>query len=128
MRPFYFHLATRTGWEADEIGTPCATVEHAMIEAWRTACEMSVDLLRQGQSPSGHRFEVHDEAGDLVFELHFSDLLAGVNRPTGGDKPAWQLLRRRVEKTQQLQSEMSATLVRVRATVSETYDLLARVG
>jgi hypothetical protein len=126
MPRFYFHLATSKGWEADDIGTLCPSADHATIEAWRTACEMSVDMLRQGQPPAGHRFEVCDEAGALVFEMPFSHLLSAPAKPRGGQDSAWARLRETMATTERMRTEMSAALVSVQSTVATTFALLSQ--
>ena len=102
-----------------------SSVDHATIEAWRAACDMSIDSLRSGRSRPDYRFEVCDNAGHLIFELPFSDL-AGIRpeRPAGSDSPVQASLHRRMATTQTLQAEVLAAVIDVRSTLATTRALL----
>ncbi len=126
MPRFYFHLANPDAEETDEIGSLCPTADHAMIEAWRAAAEISTDLVRAGRSPAGYRFHVCDEAGRLVFELPFIDIMGGrPPRPGGVDVGLRTRLTETMGRSQRLQAELKASLTAIQETLSTTRALLA---
>ena len=126
MPHFYFHLATPTGREIDDIGSPCPTADHAMLEAWRAVFEICTDLIRAGRAPYGHRFEVCDAAGRLVFELPFSDVTgARAERPRGVPDVLKARLAVTIQRSRTLRAEVSAAMLDVQATLATTRALLA---
>jgi len=77
MRRFYFHLCGPNGFNRDEEGVEFETLEHAYLDLWKAAVEMSVDALRQHRDATRDRFELWDEQGKFLLELPFSEVMKG---------------------------------------------------
>ncbi len=91
--------------------------------------EISADLIRAGRAPDGHRFEVCDDTGRLVFELPFSDVLGTRSvRPTEAPDALHAQLTATVQRSRALRAEMNATLAEVKTTLRTTRRLLASRG
>ncbi len=84
MSRYFFHLWTRDGYEIDHIGTDMKDAEEACLEAFRSAREISMEMLRVGQLATRYRFDVVDCQGRLVHEVLFSEAMGQpvVNNPT----------------------------------------------
>src|SRR3569623_708404 len=97
-----------------------------MVDAWSAIGEINLDLLRQGRASTGHRFEVCDTEGRLVFELAFSDVLAPTKHRAALDQ---DVLRTRTKETlvrnERLRAEMAIALADLQAPVAATQALLA---
>lgn len=111
--------------EIDEIGSPCPSADHAILEASRAALEISLEHLRAGKLPREHRFEVCDTAGRLVFELPFSDLLsAHMARPTADHGAIQSRLADTLQRSRELQAEVAVAMTTVQTTLATTRALL----
>ena len=87
--------------------------------------EISADLARGGQTTAGHRFEVCDDAGRLVFELPFSDVTgARAERPRGVPDVLKARLAVTIQRSRTLRAEVSAAMLDVQATLATTRALL----
>ncbi len=124
MPQFFFHMATPAGRDEDDIGIFFPSAEHAMVEAWRAVPEITSELVRSGQSPASHRFEICDEAGALVFELPFNDVLGAPPAPSGAEVIQSKLAAT-IARSRTLQDEFKAVVADVQATLRTTRDLLA---
>ena len=97
-----------------------------MLEAWRAVFEICTDLIRAGRAPYGHRFEVCDAAGRLVFELPFSDVLsARPSRPIDAPDALRAQLAAVVRQSRTLQAQVTAAVADVQTTLETTRALLA---
>ena len=79
MPRYYFHLVSPEGVSADDMGSEFSDVEAAFLNAHEAAFEMSVEMLRERHDPSRHRFEIRDAAGQMLFDLPFSEVMRPSN-------------------------------------------------
>jgi hypothetical protein len=125
MPLYYFHLVSPGGREIDEIGSPCLSVDHAMVEAWRAAVEISIELLRGGRPAGDRGFEVCDELGRPVFELAFSDVLGvRAKKPERTSREIRASVAMTLGRNQALRSELAVALANVRTSLATTRALL----
>lgn len=75
MSRYYFHLWTRDGYEIDDTGVELEDAEAAYLEAFHSAREISIEMLRARRSAWRHRFDVVDSQGRLVHEVLFSEAM-----------------------------------------------------
>ena len=75
MARFYFHLSSGKDYERDEVGSEHADANQAYLEAFETAQQMSVDLIRGHNNPGRHRFDICDEEGRVVFQVPFTEIV-----------------------------------------------------
>lgn len=75
MARFYFHLATGEDYERDEVGSEHSSANEAYLEAFETAQQMAVDLIRERRNPGRHRFDICDEQGRVVFQVPFTEIV-----------------------------------------------------
>ena len=88
MPHFYFHLRTPAGWERDQDGLDFIGLEAAYLDACRTIPDMAADLVRRKHDPLPYGFEIADEAGQLLMEVPFSEVLASGHKPRQPIRPA----------------------------------------
>ncbi|MCB5205249.1 hypothetical protein LH464_22550 [Neorhizobium sp. T786] len=72
MPKFYFHIRTPLELDVDDIGTECASVEEARLQAVRAAREIICEWIREGNFVNGEVFEIVDEQGVLVARVPFA--------------------------------------------------------
>src|SRR6185436_407761 len=75
MARFFFHIWTGDGYEIDAIGLDLADSNHAYVEAYRAAQEISCEMIVARKFPAPYRFEVANEDGVKLFELEFAEVL-----------------------------------------------------
>ncbi|AWN37755.1 DUF6894 family protein [Methylobacterium radiodurans] len=80
MPVFYFDVRARGRLEADETGLELASAEAAYLEACAAIPGLTADLLRTGEHPCGYALVVADEAGRLLFEIPFHEILGRSRR------------------------------------------------
>jgi hypothetical protein len=86
MPVFFFDLCARGHLEADEAGLEFASAEAAYLEACAAIPGLTAELLRIGDNPKGYAFVVTDEAGRVLFEIPFHEIIhreiaSGRSRP-----------------------------------------------
>jgi hypothetical protein len=74
MARYYFHLVTGEDYERDEIGSEHADANEAYLEAFDSAQQLTLDLIRDRVNPGRHRFDVCDERGNIVFQVPFTEI------------------------------------------------------
>jgi hypothetical protein len=127
MPRFYFHLATPEGCERDEIGSELTGAEAAYLEARKAALEICGDIISQGGSPAGYRFEIRDSAGRLVQDLSFREVLtAPLMTPVQDTDVARTRLAASLARSRELQAELAAGFAEAYATLATTRALLKR--
>ncbi len=127
MPRYYFHLIDQHGRSADDEGADYPDLEHAYLEAWNTALEMSFEMLRLRADPHRHRFEIADAQGGVLADLTFNEVL----RPTGMDLPAAGVsiqgrTRRESDRGRRLAGELALEVQAARQTLKETRAVLER--
>ena len=73
---FFFHLRTADGVERDEVGVGLDSIEAAYLCVCETIPIAAAELLRAHQDPMACAFLIHDEAGRLLMEVPFTELVA----------------------------------------------------
>lgn len=74
MPKFYFHIRTPLELDVDEIGTECASVEEATLQAVRAAREIISEWIKEGSPVDGEVFEIADEQGKVVATVPFASI------------------------------------------------------
>lgn len=126
MRRYFFHLATPCGYELDDSGVEFDSPEAAYLDASQAAIELSIEALRRRESTAGHRFEIMDDGGQLLFDLHFSEMLRrdrAVSAPSNA--PLRLQLDAGVRRGQDLQRELKAGFAEVLQKIQTAQALLA---
>jgi hypothetical protein len=77
MPRYFFHLDTPRGLERDDIGLDFAGPDDAYLEACRAIPELTADILRDRGRPTDCTFLIADEAGDILLQIPFTELVAG---------------------------------------------------
>jgi hypothetical protein len=83
---FFFHLRTAEGVERDEVGLSLESLDSAYLSACDTIPAAAAELLRARQDPMACAYLIHDEAGRLLIEVPFAELVAprpGTSVPAG---------------------------------------------
>ena len=75
MPVFFFDVCARGRLEADDTGLNLASAEAAYLEACAAVPGLTAELLRAGEHPRGYAFVVADEAGRVLFEIPFQEIL-----------------------------------------------------
>lgn len=86
MSLFYFHLATPDQYLLDDTGTELEDADEAYLEAFHSAREISIEMLRTRRSARRYRFDVVDGRGRLVHAILFSEAMGQpvANKPASG--------------------------------------------
>lgn len=125
MPLYFFHLISPAERCTDETGCELPNVERAYLEVYQAALDISFEMLRSRRDPSSLRFEVTNQAGDILFDLPFLEALRPARRAT-----AIPELHTRIHRSFDRQRELTAQLRdqfhRTRSTILETRELLAR--
>jgi hypothetical protein len=127
MPRYFFHLVTPSTYYADDIGAEFETAEAAYLDASRAAVELSIEALRRRETTTGHRFEIMDDHGQLLFDLPFNEMV----RSRGSNPFQSNLALRRqlddgLRRSRDLQASVAAELARARENLKATRALLRR--
>ena len=82
MARFFFHFRQNGVLHADESGIDYPSTEDAYLAAMEAIPGMWGELLSQRQDPLGCAFEIHDQAGVMLFTVPFREMLEACH---GGD-------------------------------------------
>ncbi len=75
MPRYFFHLATEVSYSVDEDGLYFEDLDAAYLDACRAAMDMSVQMLRAQQDPGRCRFDVADDAGAILLDIPFLEVM-----------------------------------------------------
>ena len=75
MPVFFFDVRARGRVEPDEYGLELGSAEAAYLAACAAIPGLTAELLRRGDRPRGHAFVVTNEAGHLLWEIPFYEIL-----------------------------------------------------
>ncbi len=75
MPRFYFHLRDDAGLMRDTEGSELPDLDAARAEAVADARSLVAEWLRMGQVVDGRRFEIADEAGQVLAVIPLRDVL-----------------------------------------------------
>lgn len=123
MTRYFFHVWLGDVVERDEIGTECPDAEEAYMQAFHAAQDAWVDSVRCRNDPGRHRFEVTDAAGNILFEVPFSEV---IGRSSGGWPGVLPVLRT-AERTCALASEVARQVSRASDNIRTSRQLLAEL-
>ena len=130
MPLFFFHLrGGPDGPSLDRDGLDLIDAEAAYLEAHQTALDMAQEWLRDGRNPRGYAFDVANGAGEVVFEVPFSEALdrqAG-RRPVNLPR-AVKTAMERGERMKRLSAEVAEQLRLVHENLDRSRALLNRLG
>lgn len=87
MPVFFFDVCARGRLEADEAGVELASAEAAYLEACAAIPGLTAELKRAGDHPGGYRFFVVDEAGRVLFDIPFQEVLGNGIPPRRPEPP-----------------------------------------
>jgi hypothetical protein len=126
MPRYFFHLSAPDTYSRDEVGVEFSGVEAAYLGAHQAALDMGIEMLRQRVDPVPHSFEITDEAGEVLFDLPFSEVMRPSARPP---TPAslHASIQERDARTLHAASDLKAAIVRSRTLLHGTRALLSRL-
>ncbi len=121
MSRYYFHLWTGVEYEKDDFGIEFKNADTALLDAFHSAQEMSVEVARQRQDWAKYRFDIVDESGHVVHELTFSEAM--------GKRQVKNLLppdfAARAERGRKLSAELAQEIERTRKSLLTFRELCA---
>lgn len=123
MSRYYFHLWLGDSCERDEVGLECKSVEDAYLQAFHGAQDAWVDEIRQRTDPRRHRYEVTDDAGRIVFELPFVEV---ISRPSKAPAALLPIVRS-VQRNCELVSEVARQVTRASDNIQKSRLLLEQL-
>lgn len=126
MTRFYFHLSTPNGFERDEFGCEFESLEHAYMDTWQAALEISMEMLGRREDPSRFRFEITDADNAPLLDLPFVEVLKPRAAPRFAGSFANPPVAERLRRTRELQAEVSAGLKQARVALETARSLLGR--
>jgi len=127
MPHFYFHLRTPAGWERDDTGLDFVGLEAAYLDAYRTIPKMAADLVRRKRDPLRYAFEITDEAGQLLIEVPFSEVLDRWHKPRRPVTPALaQKAQAEMKRTARLIAALADERKALETSLREMQELVAR--
>ena len=119
MARFYFHLSTGEDYERDEVGSDHVDANQAYLEAFESAQQLSVDLIREHLSPIRHRFDICDEYDRVLFQVPFAEIM--------GRRPGPHELMHTAARGQNLAADVRNEIGNVRAELQSLWDALKRI-
>ncbi|MBQ0820062.1 hypothetical protein HPT29_011265 [Microvirga terrae] len=130
MPRFYFHLTGGPeGVSPDESGVVLPDSEAAYLEAFHAARDMAQEWLREGRNPRRYAFEVRNDAGELVLELPFSEVLdhqAG-RRPAKLSRSV-RTAKEQGERMMRLTADVTRQIKMAQENLRQSQELLQRFG
>ncbi len=120
MSLYYFHLATPDQYLVDDTGIELEDAEEAYLEAFHSAREISLDMLRGRRSARRYRFDVVDGQGSLVHAVLFSEAMG---QPVG-TKPASGFIAG-TSRGSELASDLAREIAKARRSLQTCRELLA---
>jgi hypothetical protein len=127
MPRYFFHLCAPDAYSPDDLGVEFSGIEAAYLGAYQAALEMSIEMLRDRVDPARHSFEIADQAGQLLFELPFSEVMRPSGKlPRPGSIQA--AIRQQHERVQHAATDLRGALTRSRSLLESTRSLLARLN
>ncbi len=132
MKKFYFNFWQGHSCHADEEGCEFNNAEEAYLGVFAAAQDMWRELLIRRQDPTLCAFEVTDEEGHELFVLPFSEVLDAcrgrsavppIHQPNKAIEYAMESHRLALQTS----SDVQRTVRDARATLCETWALLAEV-
>ena len=86
MPRYFFHLATDAGYSIDQEGLNFEDLDAAYLDACRAVLDMSLQMLRAQQDPNRHRFDIADDAGAVLLDIPFSEVLRSRSSTLAGEE------------------------------------------
>jgi hypothetical protein len=75
MPRFFFHIRTESALIVDDEGEDQKDLVSVREQALESARELMAGCVLRGKEPDGDKFEITDEAGEVVLVLPFRDAL-----------------------------------------------------
>ena len=76
MPRYFLHQLTKHGLIHDHEGSELRDLEEARLEAIKDARHIMADAVRSGRNIVSRSFQVHDEAGNLLLVIPFSEAIS----------------------------------------------------
>jgi hypothetical protein len=128
MPRYFFHLAAPGSYSADDLGVEFAGVEDAYLGAYQAALDMSIEMLRQRIDPALHSFAIADQAGQVLFDLPFAEVMRPSAKPPPPLGSIQASIQQRHERAQHAASDLRAAMGRSRELLQSTRELLKRLN
>ena len=125
MPQFFFHYHSPQGVTRDEIGCDFQTLEHAYVDAYRSAVDLGAEMLKAHKNPASHRIEIANTQGEMLMELRFDEIFRR-------ERVSWSytsqalVFRERLQKFYMLRDEMNTMCIVARANVEKAHEVLRR--
>ena len=115
---FFFDRVGSSRTDRDTVGASFTDLEAAYLDAYESALEVSVEMLRRRENPIGGRLEIRDEQGRLLMEVPFAEVL----RPGAGadhhlDNPARERLRASMARGRELKADLTSALATAKTSI-----------
>ena len=112
MTRYFFHLFEASVASRDEVGVEFPSVEAAFLDVHQAALEISQDMMRERRNIHHMRFEVCDEAGCVMFELPFAEVLDQTDhsRPAFEARRLYQRVRGNLRRNRRLSSDIASSM------------------
>lgn len=128
MPRYFFHLATDAGYSIDEEGLDFQDLDAAYLDASRAVLDMSVHMLRLQQDPNRHRFDIVDDAGVILIDLPFSEVMRARSLKIVAlhANDVHTTLKARIARSKALRMELAGQISAACETLEQTQRLLSR--
>jgi uncharacterized protein DUF6894 len=127
MPQYFFHLRSTAATQRDEFGSEFSDIEAAYLDTCQAISGIAADLSRACCNPEPYVFDITDEAGQVLMEVPFTEMLNRGQTPLKPERPAsqWKPLPE-VERCQRLAGEIAEQTETLRETIQQSHALVAR--
>ncbi|MEE7463853.1 hypothetical protein MFUR16E_22915 [Methylobacterium fujisawaense] len=73
-------MQTSPGFRPDRVGLSLCSAEAAYLAACEAIPRLTLELLRNGDTPGGYAFEIRDARGRLLWEVPFAEVLDRIHK------------------------------------------------
>ncbi len=128
MPRYFFHLATDAGYSIDEEGLNFEDLDAAYLDACRAVLDMSLHMLRSQQDPNRHRFDIADDAGAVLLDIPFSEVMRSRSSTSVGREKVdlHAKLEVGLTRVRTLRNEVARQITAANETLAKTKLLLSR--
>lgn len=129
MARYFFDFRQGDEFSRDTVGSEFETAEMAYLDAYKAAEAMWSELLSCRRDPRRCSFEIRDQAGHVLFELPFRELLDSCYDRAPGTplKAALNRSTQHVEHLRRAHQDLVDEMTKARRTLRQSTALLAKV-
>jgi len=127
MPVFYFHLLVGKQRSPDDLGVEFDGIEAAYLDAFHAAQEMWSELLKNGEDPTKHSFEICNSDGELLLTLPFKEVLDASQKPAARSATVSASINL-IELTQTLTAALHQEIQDTRAIIEISKQTIRRVS